>query len=41
MDRISKIFKSIKYFKPQASRKESPETYIIAKKNNYLFNKFK
>ena len=32
MDRISKIFKSIKYFKPQASRKESPETYIIAKK---------
>ena len=32
MDRISMIFKSIKYFKPQASRKESPETYIIAKK---------
>jgi len=32
MDRISIIFKSIKYFKPQASRKESPETYIIAKK---------
>ena len=32
MDRISKIFNSIKYFKPQASRKESPETYIIAKK---------
>lgn len=32
MDRISQIFKSIKYFKPQASRKESPETYIVAKK---------
>lgn len=32
MDRISQIFKSIRYFKPQASRKESPETYIVAKK---------
>ena len=32
MNRISLIFKSIKYFKPQASRKESPEAYIVAKK---------
>ena len=32
MDSISEIFKSIKYFKPQASRRESPETYIVAKK---------
>ena len=37
--KISNIFKSIKYFKPKASRKESPETYIVGKKNNYLFSK--
>ena len=30
--KISNIFKSIKYFKPKASRKESPETYIVGKK---------
>ena len=30
--KLNSFFKSIKYFKPKASRQESPETYIIAKK---------
>ena len=28
--------RDIKYFKPKASRKQSPETYLIAKKINYF-----
>ena len=32
VDEMSKNFYNIKYFKPKASRKESPETYLITKK---------
>lgn len=32
IDDLKKVFKEIKYFKPDASRKESSETYLIAKK---------
>ena len=32
LKKISTSFSSVKYFKPQASRQESPETYIIGKK---------
>ncbi len=30
---MKKDLNNIKYFKPKASRKESPETYLVAKKN--------
>ena len=33
IDKMKKDLCDIKYFKPRASRKESPETYLIAKKN--------
>ena len=33
IDKMRKDLCDIKYFKPRASRKESPETYLIAKKN--------
>ena len=32
--KMKKTLSSIKYFKPKASRSESPETYLVAKKNN-------
>jgi len=32
VNKLNQIFKSIKYFKPKASRPESPETYIVGKK---------
>ena len=30
--KMKKTLSSIKYFKPKASRSESPETYLVAKK---------
>ena len=33
IDKMKKDLSDIKYFKPRASRKKSPETYLIAKKN--------
>ncbi len=33
IDSMNKDLTGIKYFKPKSSRKESPETYLIAKKN--------
>lgn len=31
LDMLKKYFKKVKHYKPKASRKESPETYVIAK----------
>ncbi len=33
IEKMKDQLKDIKYFKPKASRKQSPETYLIAKKN--------
>ncbi len=33
IEQMKRNLNKIKYFKPKASRKESPETYLIAKKN--------
>ena len=33
INKMKKDLSDIKYFKPRASRKQSPETYLIAKKN--------
>ncbi len=33
IEQMKRYLKEIKYFKPRASRRESPETYLIAKKN--------